>query len=176
MRLLYKVGIIAITLALAVLAFPISTAAAQSHEQTTIFIVDPSLRQTQAVNPPGPTLEATTQPQATKKLIAKPAPKPNIAPTEPRGRTLCSCVLTAKALTGFNQSVGNARYWPVNTTTAVVGGVLVENISRAGHVSVIIAVSNEGVTVKEGNYKRCSFTEGRFIPYGSPTIIGFWQP
>lgn len=87
----------------------------------------------------------------------------------------CSCVSFSRAVTGFNQTVGFARNWPRNSIDPVVGGVLIENISKAGHVSVITGFTDAGIVVKEANYRRCSLTSGRIIPYNSPTIIGFWK-
>lgn len=113
--------------------------------------------------PHGPFKSDYTPPPKPKKIVKQ-------------TNNYCSCVLTAKAWTGYSRSIGVARNWERNSDVPVIGGVLIENLTNAGHVSMIIGLTNEGIVVKEGNYKRCSLTEGRVVPYDSPTIIGFWSP
>ena len=94
----------------------------------------------------------------------------------PSSGSACSCVLYAKALTGYSQSVGPARRWPKNSGQPVVGGVVVTNESRAGHVAVITAVDGDTLTLVEANYSRCRVTVGRQINANNPMVLGFWTP
>lgn len=87
---------------------------------------------------------------------------------------VCSCVLVAKAFTGVTQSIGNARNWPRNSSVPVVGGVVITNESRAGHVAFITSVSNDEFSVKEGNYEHCKLST-RTIAINSPFILGYWK-
>ena len=86
----------------------------------------------------------------------------------------CSCVIFSKAMTGYTQSVGAARNWPKNSSIPVVGGVVITNESRAGHVAVITAVYPDRIEVIEANYSRCRKST-RTILLSSPVILGFWQ-
>lgn len=86
----------------------------------------------------------------------------------------CSCVLYAKSQTGFTQSVGNARNWPKNSKTPMVGGVVVTNESRAGHVAIITKIEDSLLFIQEANYSRCKLSS-RTINVRDPRIIGFWK-
>lgn len=86
----------------------------------------------------------------------------------------CSCVLFAKSLTGYSKLVGNARNWPRNTKVPIVGGVVVTNESRAGHVAVITAVHSDSIEVVEANYSRCR-KSSRTISLNSSVILGYWR-
>lgn len=93
---------------------------------------------------------------------------------------LCSCVLFAKRLTGFNQPVGYAKNWPRNTDKPVVGGVVITNESSSGsfntgHVAYITQVNGDSFKVIEGNYVRCKVST-RTIKVGDKKIIGYWSP
>lgn len=86
----------------------------------------------------------------------------------------CSCVIYAKALTGYSQSVGNARNWPKNSPVPVVGGIVITNESRVGHVGVITSVNGNEFTITEANYSRCK--KGiRTLNVSNPSILGYWQ-
>jgi surface antigen len=87
----------------------------------------------------------------------------------------CSCVMKAKELTGYNKSVGYAMNWPINSTTPVVGGVVVTNESDYGHVAYILEVFSDSIKVVEGNFVHCEVTT-RVIKLNDPIIKGFWQP
>lgn len=117
------------------------------------------------VQPPTPAVVLRIPPQPKKRV--------------PSGRNYsvryCSCVLAVKAWTGYSQSVGAARYWPKNTNTPTVGGVVITNESSAGHVGYILVVNNDTFTFKEWNYVGCSYTERTFSIYDK-RIIGFWSP
>ncbi len=86
-----------------------------------------------------------------------------------RGSSYCSCVLYAKSLTGYSQSVGAARNWPKNSPVPVVGGVVVTNESRIGHVGVILSIDGDSITITEANYYRCKKST-RTILLSSPVI------
>lgn len=86
----------------------------------------------------------------------------------------CSCVIYAKALTGYSQPVGNARNWPKNISYPVVGGVVITNESYAGHVGVITWVNGNDFAITEGNYLRCQKST-RILNTSNPAILGYWQ-
>jgi surface antigen len=85
----------------------------------------------------------------------------------------CSCVSFAKQLTGYMDSVGAARNWPLNAKIPTVGGVVVLNESKAGHVAVIEAVAGSTLTVAESNYIPCQKSQ-RTIEINDSQIIGYW--
>ena len=86
----------------------------------------------------------------------------------------CSCVVFARYLTAFNQSVGAARNWPKNTPYPSVGGVVITNESYAGHVAVITKINADSIEVVEANYIPCSKST-RTILLNSPIIMGYWS-
>lgn len=148
--LLKKLGIIATSIALAVLAFPISTANADTPKL--VFKVGYG---TQPRAPHGPFQEV-------KK------------PTIKRTKGNCSCVLFVKAQTGYSRTVGAARNWPVNSDSPKVGGVVVTKESKTGHVAFITAVRENDFDVIEANYSRCKVSS-RTIKLNNPLIKGFWS-
>ena len=85
----------------------------------------------------------------------------------------CSCVLFVKAKTGFTQSVGAARNWPINSQSPLPGGVVITRESSLGHVAYILEVNADSIVVIEGNYSHCKVTT-RTIPLNSPIIKGYW--
>jgi hypothetical protein len=94
--------------------------------------------------------------------------------TAKTGSNYCSCVLFAKSLTGYTKTVGNARNWTKNSKVPVVGGVVITNESRAGHVAVITAVRDGEFDIVEANYSRCR--KGvRTLKINNPVILGYWQ-
>ena len=127
----------------------------------TVFKVDPTLNKPIYANP--------HQSQIIKKTAVKARPRPSGS----KGNA-CSCVLTAKAMVGYNKTVGMAKYWPRNSDIPTVGGVVVTKESYAGHVAVILAVEQNRIYVKEGNYNRCKVSE-RWINLNNPVIIGYWR-
>lgn len=85
----------------------------------------------------------------------------------------CSCVSAAKAWTGFKETIGYARNWPINAEFGVVGGVIVLNEGKYGHVVEIMELRLNDYWVREYNYVPCAYSE-RLIPYGYEKIKGFW--
>lgn len=113
--------------------------------------------------------ESTTEPQ----VIYKPY-KSEVYKKAVKTKSYCSCVLFAKATTGYDSSVGNARNWPKNVAYPVVGGVVITNESRAGHVGVITWVSGDTFGIVEANYVRCR--QGvRTLNTNNPAILGYWM-
>lgn len=102
------------------------------------------------------------KPKAVKKVTAKAA--------------VCSCVLYAKALTGYTKSIGVARRWTKNSPVPVVGGVVITNESPAGHVAFVAALDGDIMTLDEANYTRCKVTAGRKLNVNNPIVLGFWTP
>ena len=148
-----------------------------TEKAVTVFPIDHSLNQPIYVYINGPTLEE----------LAKPAPKPKPKPNKSTVRNVqstsgwnssfspCSCVSYSKFRTGYSESVGNARNWPKNSQVPTVGGVVVTNESRPGHVGYIIAVREGSFDIIEANYSRCKVTT-RTISINNPLILGFWTP
>lgn len=87
----------------------------------------------------------------------------------------CSCVLYAKALTGYSRPVGWAKNWPINTGLPVIGGVIVTNDGLAGHVAVITAITGETLALKEANWLSCQKST-RQLNMTDSSIMGFWRP
>ncbi len=85
----------------------------------------------------------------------------------------CSCVTFVKRLTGYDQVVGAAKNWPTNSEQPQVGGVVVLNESKVGHVAYITAVGQDSFTVAEANYISCE-KSNRVISLNDPAIMGFW--
>lgn len=100
------------------------------------------------------------------KLSPKPRPLGNA----------CSCVNTAKSLTGYAEPVGMARNWPINSLVPVIGGVVVTNESSVGHTAYISDIVSGELILAEGNYQKCKFTFGRKLAINSSLILGFWKP
>lgn len=88
----------------------------------------------------------------------------------------CSCVLYAKALTGYTKSIGIARRWTKNSSVPVVGGIVITNESPAGHVAFVAAIDGDTITLDEANYIRCKITTGRKLNINNPIILGYWTP
>lgn len=87
----------------------------------------------------------------------------------------CSCVAYAKALTGFSETIGLAKNWPVNSSVPVTGGVVILDASKDGHVAYITDVTATDFGIKEANYSRCALTVRRIL-LTDPTIVGYWSP
>lgn len=87
----------------------------------------------------------------------------------------CSCVTFVKRLTGYDEVVGAAKNWPKNSETPVVGGVVVLNESKPGHVAYITSVQGYSFTVSEANYKSCQRSV-RILNISDKSIMGFWNP
>ena len=86
----------------------------------------------------------------------------------------CSCVTFVKGLTGLQETVGAARNWPINSKIPTVGGVVVLNESKFGHVAYITAVSQNSFTVVEDNYVPCAKST-RTLLLTDPGILGYWK-
>lgn len=157
LRLLLKVGIIASLLALAVLAFPISTAAAHPREPQLVFRVDPSLREPKILQVYGP-------PQPAPKPVIKPAPKKKTEKVALKPETRKTKFAPGQCTDYVARRVpvtwrGNANRWDDNARAQgyvvdknpVAGAILVTNESRAGHVAYIESVDGSKVTFSEWN-------------------------
>ncbi len=87
----------------------------------------------------------------------------------------CSCVSLVKALTGYTQSVGRARNWPINSKWPAVGSVVVTSESSAGHVAYIIGIEGNTLLLDETNWMPCQRGKRR-LSMDDPSILGFWNP
>ena len=94
-------------------------------------------------------------------------------------RIEASCVCWVKAQLGLTESVGDARNWRIGTKLdyPVAGSVMVENITRNGHVSLVEKVdeTNNTIYIKEANYIPSKVSH-RIVNIDSKNIIGFWLP
>lgn len=94
-------------------------------------------------------------------------------------KSYCSCVLHAKALTGFSISIGLAKRWPRNSEIPSIGAVVITKESpsgtNTGHVAQIIDIQDGYLILDEANYQRCQRTVGRKLPINSPLILGYWN-
>ncbi len=87
----------------------------------------------------------------------------------------CSCVIFVKRLTGYDEVVGAAKNWPTNAEAPTVGGVVILNESKIGHVAYITSVDGESFTISEANFKNCQ-RSSRTLNISDKDIIGFWNP
>lgn len=110
------------------------------------------------------------------EFLQEPDPQDSLALyLEWKQTSYSSCVLFAKRITGYVGTVGAARNWSKNSKIPIVGGVVVLNEGKYGHVAVITAVSEDSFTVVEVNYipnKKST----RTINNADKAILGFWQP
>lgn len=108
-----------------------------------------------------------------------PVPPPEPKPKIPKytWAQKCSCVLYAKALTGYSKPVGSARNWPVNHTSPEPGAVAVFYGGRYGHVVVILDVDYGArtFTVTESNSPRCTIRSGKVISFDHPLLKGYYK-
>lgn len=104
------------------------------------------------------------------QIILPEPPKPKVPPKS----TYCSCVVYAKALTGYTAPVGAARNWPVNSLVPHVGDVVVMNIGPYGHTAVITAVYDGKIDIVEANFLSCTVTHRTLSAYDKD-ITGFWH-
>jgi len=111
------------------------------------------------------------------KTVSKTVPKVSKVQSRPSGRyNPCSCVSYIKSLTGFTQSIGYARNWPVNSKIPTPGAVIITYESRAGHVAIVDHADANWVYIQsEANYSRCRVTYTRKLPLNSPLIKGYWK-
>lgn len=82
-----------------------------------------------------------------------------------------SCVIYAKALTGYDKSVGRASNWPVNSTKPEVNSVV---IFRYSHVAVITSMSSSSFEITEANYK-ANQVSTRSLSFDDASIRGYYK-
>lgn len=89
----------------------------------------------------------------------------------------CECVKTARL---FNENIPflNAKDFQPNITRREVrvGDFILENFNGVAHIAYIGDLQIQGYILKEGNYKKCKYTEGRIVPYDSENVKGFYRP
>lgn len=95
-------------------------------------------------------------------------PKFNLKPTGSG-----QCVDFVKA-NGYEEYRGNARDWVkyINTDKPNIGGVVVLNESKFGHLALIIGFDT-GIVVAEQNYKGLYIVSTRSIDWDYDRIVGF---
>jgi hypothetical protein len=131
---------------------------------------------------------ARQQEQARQEQLKRATPKPKpisssvvvaSVPAEPTSKsTLCSCVMFAIAKSGKNPGpIGYAKNWPINSSTASIGAVVITKESSGkiytGHVGVVVGVDSEFVYINDANYSSCQETH-RKLPINSPLIRGYF--
>lgn len=84
--------------------------------------------------------------------------------------TGCSCIQTSRILGAKVPRVKNANDIKPNTISPHRGGLVV---FKYNHIAVIQKITEEGIYVREGNYKRCRITE-RLVKWDDPQIRGYW--
>jgi len=86
---------------------------------------------------------------------------------------LCECVATARIYSKFELPRQHAYQFKPNSVPTV-GGLVLMRYGDLSHVAVIMAIMPGGIYVREGNYKKCEYSE-RFIQWDDSRIIGFWS-
>lgn len=162
-------------LALAILAFPISTAAASSPKQQLIFRVDPSLRKPQILQVYGPPKPANL-PEKKEKPKPKLASKTTKVSTSSQklGFNPCNCWSYVKFKRAGIMPLGYgwAKNYPVNSQTPQVGAIIITYEGSKGHMGIVAGVTETKVIVDDYNYKRCGHTI-RELPINSKLIKGY---
>jgi len=110
---------------------------------------------------------------ATNVEYVKPIPPIPPKPVIKRISSYCSCVTFVKSVVGYDRPVGWARSWPKNSEPEI-GGVVVQNIGKYGHVAVIEGITGNTLYLVEANYKKCRLTR-RTMQITDPSIMGFWS-
>lgn len=91
-----------------------------------------------------------------------------------RTTPICNCVALAKKITGFKESIGLAKYWPVNRLSPEIGAVVITNESNMGHVGIVRDIQDGKIKIYENNYVSCTTTTDRWLDMNSPLILGYW--
>lgn len=162
MRTFKMILYIAALLALAVLAFPIKTAAA-SKEEALVFVIDLNLSQPQIIAGPVQIEKVVTQPSA------KSAKKTTL-PFNP-----CNCMSYVQYRTGGRAAtgIGYARNHPINSKSCQIGAIIVTYESRLGHVGMVKHCDEDNVTIDDYNYNHCK-PSIRDLPLNSSLIKGYY--
>ena len=84
--------------------------------------------------------------------------------------TSCSCVLTVKALGVKIPRVYKADFIRPNSRYPHKGGLV---LFKKNHLALIEKIAEEGLYIREGNYKKCSITR-RLVKFNDPQIRGYW--
>ncbi len=88
----------------------------------------------------------------------------------------CSCVSYARYATGINVGpIGLAKNHPVNSSSPVVGGLVITYESWTGHMGVVTELKEQTFRMQEYNYFPCQYSE-RELPYNYKLIKGFYNP
>lgn len=167
-------------MALAVLAFPISTAAAHEQEQPLVFEIDPELSKPKTVL--GPYLSEVKPKPPTKVAVdKKPLKKSTQVVDKSKGNKFTAGYCTDYVSKKLNITWrGNANKWIANAKAQgynvdkfpVPGDILVTKESRWGHVAYIESVEGDRVTFSEWNYSGRYQLTYRTLSITSPVIVG----
>jgi hypothetical protein len=163
--LLYTAALIA----LAVLAFPISTADAKT--EVLVFKIDPELSKPKVVlGPPVPLAKPLAKPRSVQKTTKLNTSKPT------KGFNPCNCVSYVQFKTGGRAAtnIGSARNHPVTPgAVCTIGAIIVTYESNLGHVGMVVGCNDGIVTIDDYNYKRCGHTI-RPLAISSELIKGYY--
>ena len=88
----------------------------------------------------------------------------------------CSCVLTVNSLVSNLPLIDAKDFEPnIANSGARVGDLVLESYPDIEHIALITDVNAEGFIVSEGNYRKCTYSESRVVPYNSERIRGFFR-
>lgn len=85
-----------------------------------------------------------------------------------------SCVKFAKLLVDYNEPVGFAKNWPINSGPVVGGIVITKENPEWGHVAYITDIQGDVLFLDETNYVPGKRTQRQLL-LSSPLILGFWS-
>lgn len=72
-----------------------------------------------------------------------------------KSKPFCSCVTYIRQFRDF-PPIGAARNMPILTQTPYIGAIMVTNESSAGHVALVVGITDTTVTIREANYIPCA--------------------
>lgn len=85
--------------------------------------------------------------------------------------TICSCTAEVRRL---GAHVPTKDELVSNTTYPRVGGVVIQKYGELRHLSFVTSVGEDGIHVKETNFKKCE-RGTRIIPFNDSHTIGYWK-
>lgn len=143
MRLIHKVSILASTLALLWLAFPINTAKSEGMQFPATF-------NKEFVGPIRPPIK----------------PKGTFNPCN------CWSYVKYKRGGEMPLGYGAAKNYPINSQIPIVGAIIITYESNAGHMGIVSAITDNKVVIDDYNYEHCAHTV-RELPIDSSIIKGY---
>ncbi len=90
-----------------------------------------------------------------------------------KSKPFCSCVTYVRQFRDF-PPIGMAKNLPITSKTPSVGAIMVTSESYAGHVALVIGVTDTTVTIKEANFVPCQKDE-RTLNINDKRIKGYYE-